>query len=302
MNCKSKGEYRPNKNSLSEPAKYLVFPKPWIDRWIKLILQFKLFPAFIAKFANPEECGSLSIEEIIRLISDPSRPFLFDSDVLHQKMAHTSVEDTDSSGTVRFDYLSHLHNDRKEIMLLNIEIQNHISIQKIVDRTIYYVSRLFSSQKNSDDAGFENDNYEQMTPVRSIWIFPFAGKKSHSLRIRLHSDEFMLKVDGQDAKMVLLDELSEDMLPYSIAFQHELEITMIFIGDDYDQAMDKDDEDKDTQSLVNPALYMGMLFRNPNQAEKIKFLEEKGGLTMLTTIEKQEIKNVDGLNFFQIDR
>ena len=248
MNCKSKGEYRPNKNSLSEPAKYLVFPKPWIDRWIKLILQFKLFPAFIAKFANPEECGSLSIEEIIRLISDPSRPFLFDSDVLHQKMAHTSVEDTDSSGTVRFDYLSHLHNDRKEIMLLNIEIQNHISIQKIVDRTIYYVSRLFSSQKNSDDAGFENDNYEQMTPVRSIWIFPFAGKKSHSLRIRLHSDEFMLKVDGQDAKMVLLDELSEDMLPYSIAFQHELEITMIFIGDDYDQAMDKDDEDKDTQS------------------------------------------------------
>ncbi|WP_323090720.1 hypothetical protein [Allobaculum sp. JKK-2023] len=285
----------PDKNSLSEPAKYLAFPKPWIDRWIKLILQFKLFPAFIAKFANPEECGSLSIEEIIRLISDPSRPFLFDSDVLHQKMAHTSVEDTDSSGTVRFDYLSHLHNDRKEIMLLNIEIQNHISIQKIVDRTIYYVSRLFSSQKNSDDAGFENDNYEQMTPVRSIWIFPFAGKKSHSLRIRLHSDEFMLRIEGHDAKMVLLDELSEDMLPYALAFQHEMEITMIFIGDDYDQAMDKD---MDSQSLVNPALYMGMLFRNPNQAEKIKFLEEKGGLTMLTTIEKQEIKNVDGLNFF----
>ncbi len=95
--------------------------------------------------------------------------------------------------------------------------------------------------------------------------------------------------------MVLLDELSEDMLPYALAFQHEMEITMIFIGDDYDQAMDKG---MDSQSLVNPALYMGMLFRNPNQAEKIKFLEEKGGLTMLTTIEKQEIKNVDGLNFF----
>lgn len=74
-----------------------------------------------------------------------------------------------NEGTVRFDIIFYVQmkNGLSQI-IVNIEAQkDEPDDYNILNRTIYYVSRLISSQKERD---FVNMNYDDIKPVYSIWV------------------------------------------------------------------------------------------------------------------------------------
>lgn len=74
-----------------------------------------------------------------------------------------------NEGLVRFDIVFYVRmKDGLSQIIINIEAQKKEPVgYKIVNRGIFYVSRLISSQKERD---FENSNYDDIKRVYSIWV------------------------------------------------------------------------------------------------------------------------------------
>ena len=74
-----------------------------------------------------------------------------------------------NEGMIRFDIVFYVRmKDGLSQIIVNIEAQkNEPSTYHILNRAIFYVSRLISSQKERD---FENTNYDDIRRVFSIWI------------------------------------------------------------------------------------------------------------------------------------
>ena len=72
-------------------------------------------------------------------------------------------------GTIRFDIIFYVRmKDGLAQMIINIEIQkDQPKDYHLLNRSIYYVSRMISSQKDRD---FEHSNYDDLKHVFSIWI------------------------------------------------------------------------------------------------------------------------------------
>ena len=67
-----------------------------------------------------------------------------------------------AEGLVRFDIVFYVR------MIINVEAQKGIPTEyQILNRAIFYVSRLISSQKERD---FENSAYDDIKRVYSIWV------------------------------------------------------------------------------------------------------------------------------------
>ena len=81
-----------------------------------------------------------------------------------------NTEDSEiNEGTIRFDIIFYVRmRDGLAQMIINVEIQkDQPKDYHLLNRSIYYVSRMVSSQKNRD---FEHSNYDDLKPVFSIWI------------------------------------------------------------------------------------------------------------------------------------
>ena len=74
-----------------------------------------------------------------------------------------------NEGLVRFDIVFYVRmRDGLSQMIINVEAQkDNPKSYKILNRAIYYVCRLISSQKERD---FENSNYDDIKQVYSIWF------------------------------------------------------------------------------------------------------------------------------------
>ena len=80
-----------------------------------------------------------------------------------------------NEGIIRFDIVFYVrlpgNNEKKDVLsqiIINIEAQkSEPGGYNIMDRAVFYVSRLISSQKGRD---FENSNYSDIKRVYSIWI------------------------------------------------------------------------------------------------------------------------------------
>ena len=74
-----------------------------------------------------------------------------------------------NEGLVRFDIVFYVRmKDGLSQIIINVEAQkDEPSDYKILNRAVFYVSRLFSSQKEKD---FENSSYDDIKCVYSIWI------------------------------------------------------------------------------------------------------------------------------------
>ena len=74
-----------------------------------------------------------------------------------------------NEGLVRFDIVFYVRmKDGLSQIILNVEAQkDEPSDYKILNRAVFYVSRLISSQKEKD---FENSSYDDIKCVYSIWI------------------------------------------------------------------------------------------------------------------------------------
>ena len=74
-----------------------------------------------------------------------------------------------NEGLVRFDIVFYVRmKDGLSQIIINVEAQkDEPSDYKILNRAVFYVSRLISSQKEKD---FENSSYDDIKCVYSIWI------------------------------------------------------------------------------------------------------------------------------------
>ena len=74
-----------------------------------------------------------------------------------------------NEGLVRFDIVFYVRmKDGLSQIIINVEAQkDEPSDYKIINRAVFYVSRLISSQKEKD---FENSSYDDIKCVYSIWI------------------------------------------------------------------------------------------------------------------------------------
>ncbi len=87
-----------------------------------------------------------------------------------QRLVGFNSENADvNEGLVRFDIVFYVRmKDGLSQMIVNVEAQkDEPNGYKILNRAIFYVSRLISSQKERD---FENSSYDDIKRVYSIWV------------------------------------------------------------------------------------------------------------------------------------
>lgn len=116
------------------------------------------------------------------------------TDVTGQRIEGFNTENSEiNEGLVRFDIIFYVRmkNGLSQI-IVNIEAQKDEPTEyKILNRAIFYVSRLVSSQKERD---FVNSNYDDIKQVFSIWICMNMEDNSLS-HIHLTKDEILKPYD-----------------------------------------------------------------------------------------------------------
>lgn len=145
------------------------------DDYAKFILSQKEILSRILKFTIKEfeDMEAEDIMELIEgepLISKVSTEPGETNQTFHGKITGNNTESTElEEGTIIFDVIFYVRmKDGVSRIIINLEAQG---IEKppypLVNRTIFYIARLISSQKNRN---FDHSNYGDMLRTYSIWI------------------------------------------------------------------------------------------------------------------------------------
>lgn len=145
------------------------------DDYAKFILSQKEILSRILKFTI-KEFEDMEAEDIMGLIegepliskvsTEPGET----NQTFHGKITGNNTESTElKEGTIIFDVIFYVRmKDGVSRIIINLEAQG---IEKppypLVNRTIFYIARLISSQKNRN---FDHSNYGDMLRTYSIWI------------------------------------------------------------------------------------------------------------------------------------
>ena len=164
---------------------------------VKIVDEFKgMKPEDVVKYIEGEP--SISIVPI-----EPGLANAEKTDATGQRIVGLNTENAEiNEGLVRFDIIFYVRmkNGLSQI-IVNIEAQKDEPTEyKILNRAIFYVSRLISSQKERD---FVNTNYDDIKQVFSIWICMNMDDNSLS-HIHLTKDE-MLKPYNWKGNLDLLN-------------------------------------------------------------------------------------------------
>lgn len=156
-------------------------------------------------------------------------------------------------GTIRFDIIFYVRmRDGLSQIIVNVEAQkDEPEKYEILNRAIFYVSRMISSQKEKD---FSNSNYNDIKRVYSIWVCMNMPENSleyiHLVKDSLvNSDAWKGKLDLINIVMIgLAEELPEHeekyelhrllgaLLSQNLSVNEKLNI----IGNEYDIPMEED--------------------------------------------------------------
>ena len=145
------------------------------DDYAKFILSQKEILSRILKFTinEFEDMEAEDIMELIEgepLVSKVSTEPGETNQTFHGKITGNNTESTElEEGTIIFDIIFYVRmKDGVSRIIINLEAQG---IEKppypLVNRTIFYIARLISSQKNRN---FDHSNYGDMLRTYSIWI------------------------------------------------------------------------------------------------------------------------------------
>ena len=164
---------------------------------VKTVDEFKgMKPEDVVKYIEGEP--SISVVPV-----EPGLANMEKSDATGQRIVGLNTENAEiNEGLVRFDIIFYVRmkNGLSQI-IVNIEAQKDEPTEyKILNRAIFYVSRLISSQKERD---FVNTNYDDIKQVFSIWICMNMDDNSLS-HIHLTKDE-MLKPCNWKGNLDLLN-------------------------------------------------------------------------------------------------
>ena len=151
---------------------------------VKTVDEFKgMKPEDVVKYIEGEP--SISVVPV-----EPGLANMEKTDATGQRIVGLNTENAEiNEGLVRFDIIFYVHmkNGLSQI-IVNIEAQKDEPTEyKILNRAIFYVSRLISSQKERD---FVNTNYDDIKQVFSIWICMNMDDNSLS-HIHLTKDELL---------------------------------------------------------------------------------------------------------------
>ena len=164
---------------------------------VKTVDEFKgMKPEDVVKYIEGE--SSISVVPV-----EPGLANMEKTDATGQRIVGLNTENAEiNEGLVRFDIIFYVRmkNGLSQI-IVNIEAQKDEPTEyKILNRAIFYVSRLISSQKERD---FVNTNYDDIKQVFSIWICMNMDYNSLS-HIHLTKDE-MLKPYNWKGNLDLLN-------------------------------------------------------------------------------------------------
>ena len=170
---------------------------------VKTVDEFKgMKPEDVVKYIEGEP--SISVIPV-----EPGLANMEKTDATGQRIVGLNTENAEiNEGLVRFDIIFYVRmpsvDDTKNGLsqiIVNIEAQKDEPTEyKILNRAIFYVSRLISSQKERD---FVNTNYDDIKQVFSIWICMNMDDNSLS-HIHLTKDE-MLKPCNWKGNLDLLN-------------------------------------------------------------------------------------------------
>lgn len=151
---------------------------------VKTVDEFKgMRPEDVVKYIEGEP--SISVVPV-----EPGLANMEKIDAAGQRIVGLNTENAEiNEGLVRFDIIFYVRmkNGLSQI-IVNIEAQKDEPTEyKILNRAIFYVSRLISSQKERD---FVNTNYDDIKQVFSIWICMNMDDNSLS-HIHLTKDELL---------------------------------------------------------------------------------------------------------------
>lgn len=151
---------------------------------VKTVDEFKgMKPKDVVKYIEGEP--SISVVPV-----EPGLANMEKTDAAGQRIVGLNTENAEiNEGLVRFDIIFYVRmkNGLSQI-IVNIEAQKDEPTEyKILNRAIFYVSRLISSQKERD---FVNTNYDDIKQVFSIWICMNMDDNSLS-HIHLTKDELL---------------------------------------------------------------------------------------------------------------
>ena len=151
---------------------------------VKTVDEFKgMKPEDVVKYIEGEP--SISVVPVELGLANMEKP-----DAAGQRIVGLNTENAEiNEGLVRFDIIFYVRmkNGLSQI-IVNIEAQKDEPTEyKILNRAIFYVSRLISSQKERD---FVNTNYDDIKQVFSIWICMNMDDNSLS-HIHLTKDELL---------------------------------------------------------------------------------------------------------------
>ena len=151
---------------------------------VKTIDEFKgMKPEDVVKYIEGEP--SISVVPVEPGLANMEKP-----DAAGQRIVGLNTENAEiNEGLVRFDIIFYVRmkNGLSQI-IVNIEAQKDEPTEyKILNRAIFYASRMISSQKERD---FVNTNYDDIKQVFSIWICMNMDDNSLS-HIHLTKDELL---------------------------------------------------------------------------------------------------------------
>lgn len=192
--------------------------KAQYDTRVKRLLAQKSILAHIL-VKTVDEFKGMKSEDVVKYIEgepsisvvpvEPGLANMEKTDAAGQRIVGLNTENAEiNEGLVRFDIIFYVRmpsvDDTKNGLsqiIVNIEAQKDEPTEyKILNRAIFYVSRLISSQKERD---FVNTNYDDIKQVFSIWICMNMDDNSLS-HIHLTKDE-MLKPCNWKGNLDLLN-------------------------------------------------------------------------------------------------
>ena len=177
----------------------------------RLLAQKSILAHILVKIVD--EFKGMKSEDVVKYIEgepsisvvpvEPGLANMEKTDATGQRIVGLNTENAEiNEGLVRFDIIFYVRmkNGLSQI-IVNIEAQKDEPTEyKILNRAIFYVSRLISSQKERD---FVNTNYDDIKQVFSIWICMNMDDNSLS-HIHLTKDE-MLKPYNWKGNLDLLN-------------------------------------------------------------------------------------------------
>ncbi len=177
----------------------------------RLLAQKRILAHILVK--TVDEFKGMKSEDVVKYIEgepsisvvpvEPGLANMEKTDATGQRIVGLNTENAEiNEGLVRFDIIFYVRmkNGLSQI-IVNIEAQKDEPTEyKILNRAIFYVSRLISSQKERD---FVNTNYDDIKQVFSIWICMNMDDNSLS-HIHLTKDE-MLKPCNWKGNLDLLN-------------------------------------------------------------------------------------------------